>query len=133
MPHQSEPQIRPEHEVAQLCADLIRIPSVNAGDNEGPGEREAAEYVAHRLSEVGLDPVLVESAPRRTSLMVRLEGREPDRPGLVVHGHLDVVPAHAPDWQVDPFSGEQRDGCIWGRGAVRSTTSGNCGAEWKCR
>ena len=114
----SAPAIRPEDEVARLCADLIRIPSVNAGDNAGPGERAAAEYVAAALSEVGLTPTLVESAPGRTSLMVRVEGREPGRPGLVVHGHLDVVPARAEDWRVDPFSGGEGDGCIWGRGAV---------------
>src|SRR6185437_5915407 len=40
------------------------------------------------------------------------------RPGLAVHGHLDVVPANAADWSVDPFAAEERDGCIWGRGAV---------------
>jgi acetylornithine deacetylase/succinyl-diaminopimelate desuccinylase-like protein len=108
----------PEDEVARICSDLIRIPSVNAGDNEGLGERAAAEYVMGLLHEVGLDPVLVESAPGRASVMVRLEGADPARPGLVVHGHLDVVPADAADWQVDPFSAELLDGCIWGRGAV---------------
>ena len=110
--------IRPEDEVARLCAELIRIPSVNAGDNEGPGERAAAEWVLGQLTEVGLDPVLVESSPGRASVMVRIEGADPTRPGLVVHGHTDVVPAHAADWQVDPFAAEERDGCIWGRGAV---------------
>ena len=107
-----------EKEVARICADLIRIESVNHGDGSGPGERKAAEYVMEQLTEVGLDPVLVESDPGRASVMVRLEGADPSRPGLAVHGHLDVVPANAADWQVDPFSGEERDGCIWGRGAV---------------
>jgi acetylornithine deacetylase/succinyl-diaminopimelate desuccinylase-like protein len=114
----ADDQIAPEDEVARICTDLVRIPSVNAGDNEGPGERAAAEYVMGLLHEVGLDPVLVESSPGRASVMVRVEGADPARPGLVVHGHLDVVPAHAPDWQVDPFSAELKDGCIWGRGAV---------------
>ena len=112
------PDRMPEDEVVQICSDLIRIPSVNAGDNEGPGERAAAEYVMGRLHEVGLDPVLVESDPGRASVMVRLEGADPSRPGLVVHGHTDVVPANAADWQVDPFAAEERDGCLWGRGAV---------------
>ena len=112
------PPIAPEDEVARICSDLIRIPSVNAGDNSGPGERAAAEYVMALLHEVGLHPVLVESAPGRASVMVRVEGADPSRPGLVVHGHLDVVPANAPDWQVDPFSAELQDGSIWGRGAV---------------
>jgi len=110
--------LAPEEEVVRICADLIRIPSVNTGDNQGPGERAAAEYVMELLHEVGLDPVLLESAPGRASVMVRLEGADPSRPGLVVHGHTDVVPADAADWQVDPFSAEERDGCLWGRGAV---------------
>lgn len=71
-----------------------------------------------QLQEVGLDPVLVESAPGRSSVLLRLEGADPVRPGLVVHGHLDVVPAAAADWSVDPFGAEERDGCLWGRGAV---------------
>ncbi|MGB4809355.1 MAG: M20/M25/M40 family metallo-hydrolase, partial [Candidatus Phosphoribacter baldrii] len=110
--------IRPEDEVTRLCAELIRIPSVNAGDNQGPGERAAAEWVMEQLHEVGLDPVLVESSPGRASVMVRIEGADPTLPGLVVHGHTDVVPANAADWQVDPFGAEERDGCLWGRGAV---------------
>ncbi len=114
----AEPQVRPEDEVTQICRDLIRIPTVNTGDDQSDGERAAAEYVLAALHEVGLAPQLVESRPGRSSVMVRLEGADPSRPGLVVHGHLDVVPAHAADWQVDPFSAEIRDDCIWGRGAV---------------
>jgi acetylornithine deacetylase/succinyl-diaminopimelate desuccinylase-like protein len=110
--------IAPEDEVARICADLIRIESVNYGDESGPGERKAAEYVMEQLTQVGLDPALVESRPGRASVMVRVEGSDPSRPGLAVHGHLDVVPANAADWQVDPFGAEERDGCIWGRGAV---------------
>ena len=72
-----------------------------------------------QLTDVGLDPVLVESEPGRASVMVRVEGEDPARPGLAVHGHLDVVPAKAADWQVDPFVAEEIDGCIWGPG--RST------------
>lgn len=110
--------VAPEDEVARICADLIRFESVNYGDGSGPGERKAAEYVTEQLTEVGLDPVLVESEPGRATVMVRIEGSDTTRPGLAVHGHLDVVPAHGEDWQVDPFSAEERDGCIWGRGAV---------------
>jgi acetylornithine deacetylase/succinyl-diaminopimelate desuccinylase-like protein len=107
-----------EQEVVDLCSELIRIDSSNYGDGSGPGERAAAEYVAGKLSDVGLDVVTLESAPRRTSLVARIAGTDPDRPALLVHGHLDVVPAQAADWQVDPFSGEVKDGCVWGRGAV---------------
>ena len=71
-----------------------------------------------QLREVGLDPTVIESEPGRTSVVVRIEGEDRDRPALAIHGHLDVVPANADDWQVDPFAGVEKDGCIWGRGAV---------------
>ncbi|HEY5397567.1 MAG TPA: M20/M25/M40 family metallo-hydrolase, partial [Trebonia sp.] len=81
-------------------------------------ERRAAEYVAGLLSEVGLQPTVLESHPKRTSLVARVEGKDRSRPALLIHGHLDVVPANALDWRVDPFAGEITDGCVWGRGAV---------------
>jgi len=107
-----------EDEVVAICRDLIRIDTTNYGDGSGPGERDAAEHVAGLLAEVGLEPHVFESAPRRTSLIARVEGSDRSRPALLVHGHLDVVPARAEDWAVHPFSGEERDGCLWGRGAV---------------
>jgi acetylornithine deacetylase/succinyl-diaminopimelate desuccinylase-like protein len=113
----SEPS-NPVDDVVRICRDLIRIDSTNYGDGTGPGEREAADYVVGQLREVGLEPRVVESEPGRTSVVIRLEGADRDRPGLCIHGHLDVVPANAADWQVDPFSAELRDDCIWGRGAV---------------
>src|SRR6478736_2085326 len=112
------PTLTPEDEVARICADLIRIDSSNYGDGSGPGERKAAEYVMAELAEVGLEGTLLESEPGRSTVVVRLEGEDSSRPGLAVHGHLDVVPANAADWQVDPFAAEESDGCIWGRGAV---------------
>jgi acetylornithine deacetylase/succinyl-diaminopimelate desuccinylase-like protein len=108
----------PADEVVRICRDLIRIDSTNYGDGSGPGEREAADYVVAQLREVGLEPTVVESDPGRTSVVVRLQGEDRSRPALCLHGHLDVVPANAADWQVDPFSAELRDGCVWGRGAV---------------
>ncbi|HEY8882267.1 MAG TPA: M20/M25/M40 family metallo-hydrolase [Dermatophilaceae bacterium] len=110
--------LTPEAEAARICRDLIRIDSSNYGDGSGPGERACAEYVMGELTEVGLDPLYVESAPGRANILVRIEGADRSRPGLAVHGHLDVVPANAADWQVDPFAAEVRDDCIWGRGAV---------------
>lgn len=107
-----------EQEVARLCSELIGIDTSNAGDDSGPGERVAAEYVAEKLAEVGLEPVMVEPAPRRTSVVARLEGADPSRDALLIHCHLDVVPAVPADWTVHPFSGEVRDGFVWGRGAV---------------
>jgi acetylornithine deacetylase/succinyl-diaminopimelate desuccinylase-like protein len=107
-----------EDEVVDLCRDLIRIDTSNYGDHSGPGERKAAEYVAEKLAEVGLEPRIFESHPGRTSTVARIEGEDPSRPALLIHGHLDVVPANAADWTHDPFSGEIADGCVWGRGAV---------------
>ena len=107
-----------EEEVVGICRDLIRIDTTNPGDHSGPGEREAAEYVAGLLSEVGLDPKIVESHPKRTSLVARIEGEDSSKPALLIHGHLDVVPANASDWKQHPFGGEIEDGCVWGRGAV---------------
>ena len=106
-----------EEDCIQLLQELIRIPSVNFG--EGKGDEEAvARFVAAKLAEVGIESELIETAPKRFNVVARIAGADSSRPGLVVHGHLDVVPANAADWQVDPFSGELRDGYIGGRGAV---------------
>ncbi|WP_026128440.1 M20/M25/M40 family metallo-hydrolase [Nocardiopsis halophila] len=107
-----------EAEVVDLCRELIAIDTSNYGDMSGPGEREAAEYVAGKLDEVGIEPRVLESAPGRTSVVARIAGEDPGRAPLLVHGHLDVVPADAADWTHHPFSGEIADGCVWGRGAV---------------
>lgn len=105
-------------EVVAICRDLIRVDTTNPGDHSGPGERAAAEHVAALLSEVGLEPTVLESHQRRASVVTRMEGTDPTRPALLVHGHLDVVPADAADWRRDPFGGEVADDCVWGRGAV---------------
>ncbi|MGW2644420.1 M20/M25/M40 family metallo-hydrolase [Streptomyces sp. NPDC001393] len=107
-----------EDEVVDLCRELIRFDTSNYGDHSGPGERKAAEWVAEKLAEVGLEPKIFESHPGRASTVARIEGEDPSRPALLIHGHLDVVPANAADWTHDPFSGEIADGCVWGRGAV---------------
>lgn len=106
-----------EEETVLFCQEMIQIPSVNYGEGKGD-ERLIAEYVARKLSEVGIDAELIESAPNRVNVVAKIAGSDITRPGLVLHGHLDVVPADASDWSVDPFSGEIRDGFIWGRGAV---------------
>src|ERR1700712_3357046 len=103
---------------AHITRDLIRFDTSNYGDGKSNGETIAAEYVEAELTALGLKPQLFDSAPTRTSVIARVEGANPDAPALVVHGHLDVVPAIADDWSVDPFGGEIRDGMIWGRGAV---------------
>jgi acetylornithine deacetylase/succinyl-diaminopimelate desuccinylase-like protein len=109
-----------EDEVVGLASDLIRIDTTNTGDPDTlVGERVAAEYVAEKLSDVGFETTYVEAGQRkRDNVIVRLAGADPGRGALLVHGHLDVVPADAAEWSVHPFSGAVRDGYLWGRGAV---------------
>ncbi len=105
-------------EVVAVARDLIRFDTTNHGGGRAAGEREAAEYVGAYLEALGLTPEYYEPIPRRTNVMARIPGRDSSKPALVLHGHLDVVPAIAEDWSVDPFAGEIRDGMLWGRGAV---------------
>ncbi|MEY3770068.1 MAG: hypothetical protein RL390_932 [Actinomycetota bacterium] len=101
----------------RICQDLIRIPSVNYGEGKGD-EKAVADYVVASLAEVGIEAKIYESAPNRCNVIANIEGQDQTRPGLVLHGHIDVVPAAAEEWQVDPFSAIIKDGAIWGRGAV---------------
>src|SRR5690348_8531721 len=106
-------------EVVEICRDLLRIDTTNTGDNEtSKGERAAAEYVAQQLSDAGLEPHVHESAPGRASVVARFEGADPGRDALLIHGHLDVVPADASEWSMPPFGAEVKDGYLWGRGAI---------------
>jgi acetylornithine deacetylase/succinyl-diaminopimelate desuccinylase-like protein len=108
----------PAAEVVDICRDLLRMDTTNYGDGSGPGERKAAEHVAALLDEVGIEAELYEGVPGRTNVVAHWgSGSHPAGP-LLLHGHLDVVPAEADDWTVHPFSGEIRDGYLWGRGAV---------------
>src|SRR2546421_9320419 len=109
-----------EDEVVGLASDLIRIDTTNTGDPDTlVGERAAAEYVAAKLDEVGFEITYLESgAAGRGNVVARLPGADPGRGALLIHGHLDVVPADASEWSVHPFSGAVQDGYVWGRGAV---------------
>ncbi|TXL63115.1 M20/M25/M40 family metallo-hydrolase [Aeromicrobium terrae] len=108
----------PGAETLEICRDLIRIDTSNYGDDSGPGERKAAEFVAASLAEVGIDSEIVESEPGRASVVARWGNQDSPRDGLLLHGHLDVVPAMAEDWSVDPFAAEIVDDYLFGRGTV---------------
>ncbi len=101
---------RAEAEVVDLVSRLIRFDTSNTGDLATTrGEKECAEWVASQLQEVGYETTYVESgAPGRGNLFARLPGADPDRGALMLHGHLDVVPAEPADWSVHPFSGASR-------------------------
>ncbi|GAB3448491.1 M20/M25/M40 family metallo-hydrolase [Actinophytocola sediminis] len=107
-----------EPAVEDLCAQLIRFDTTNLGGGSSHGEREAAEFVAEHLSAAGVAPRLLERSPRRSNVVARVSGRDPSLAPLLVHAHLDVVPAEPAEWSVHPFAGEIRDGFVWGRGAV---------------
>ncbi|MFE0747921.1 M20/M25/M40 family metallo-hydrolase [Gordonia sp. NPDC058843] len=108
-------------EVVDLVSQLIRFDTSNTGEPETTkGEEECARWVAQQLEEVGYTTQYVESGrPGRGNVFARLAGPpDSDRGALLIHAHLDVVPAEPADWSVHPFSGAIKDGYIWGRGAV---------------
>ncbi|SIR38558.1 Peptidase family M20/M25/M40 [Rhizobium sp. RU35A] len=109
-----------ETEAVSFVSDLIRIRSVNTGDPAtiGDGEAIAAAYVRERLTQVGLASDYVEPVSGRGNVICRIKGSNPNAPALILHAHLDVVPADEAEWSVPPFSGEIRDGMLYGRGAV---------------
>jgi acetylornithine deacetylase/succinyl-diaminopimelate desuccinylase-like protein len=114
------PTDSPGDDVVDVVSTLIRFDTTNTGDlSTTKGEAECARWVASQLEEVGYQVEYLESgAPGRGNVFARLEGVDSSRGALLIHGHLDVVPAEAADWSVHPFSGAVEDGYVWGRGAV---------------
>src|SRR5690606_28579276 len=108
----------PLEETARIARDLIRFDTTNYGEGNSQGETEAAEYLGAHLERLGLAPQYFDAAPGRTSVVARVEGADPGKPALIVHGHTDVVPADPTNWSVDPFGGVIENGMLWGRGAV---------------
>lgn len=110
-----------EEETITIAQDLLRIDTSNFGGVDGANERPAADYILGKLIEAGYreeEIQLIESAPGRASVILRIPGTNRDRGALIVHGHTDVVPAKAEDWSVDPFGGVIKDGMLYGRGSV---------------
>lgn len=114
----SKPNEESLSETVLIARDLIRFDTSNRGGGDANPEAPIANYVATYLTEIGLTPSIYESAPGRANVIARVPGLDASLPALVVHGHLDVVPADAAAWSVDPFAGEIRDAMLWGRGAV---------------
>ncbi|MEO6794898.1 MAG: M20/M25/M40 family metallo-hydrolase [Mycobacterium sp.] len=110
----------PVDEVVEIVSTLIRFDTSNTGElDTTKGEAECARWVAAQLEEAGYETEYIESgAPGRGNVFTRLKGSDPARGALLIHGHLDVVPAEASEWSVHPFSGVVEDGYVWGRGAV---------------
>ena len=120
MTAQTEFPAHPRDDVVEVVSRLIRFDTTNTGEPETTrGEAECAQWVAEQLAEVGYSPQYVESgAPGRGNVIARLPGADSSRGALLIHGHLDVVPAEPAEWSVHPFSGAVKDGFVWGRGAV---------------
>ncbi|MBY0442005.1 MAG: M20/M25/M40 family metallo-hydrolase [Mycobacteriaceae bacterium] len=117
------PITSPEHlsdDVAEVVSRLIRFDTTNTGEpGTTKGEAECARWIAEQLDQVGYQSEYVESgAPGRGNVFARLAGADSSRGALLIHGHLDVVPAEADEWSVHPFSGAIENGYVWGRGAV---------------
>ncbi len=96
-----------------LCQALLRMDTTNPPGNE----RLCADHLARALADVGYRPELLEAEPGRTNLVVRHPGTG-QAPPLLLTAHLDVVEADPSKWQHPPFSGEEHEGCLWGRGAI---------------
>jgi acetylornithine deacetylase/succinyl-diaminopimelate desuccinylase-like protein len=108
-------------EALEITRQYLRIDTTNPPGNETP----AAEFLAGILAEAGYETTTLESAPGRGNLIARLPGRARDPAGaLCLLHHLDVVPADASEWSVDPFGAEIRDGYLWGRGAIDMKSMG---------
>jgi acetylornithine deacetylase/succinyl-diaminopimelate desuccinylase-like protein len=99
-------------EVTDLLQRLIRVDTTNPPGNE----TAAAELLRDYLEANGLTCELIARVPERANLVARLPGGE--GPSLLLLGHTDVVLADPAEWSVPPFSGELRDGQVWGRGAL---------------
>lgn len=116
----AEAPVNPSDDVVEVVSRLIRFDTTNTGEPETTrGEAECARWIGEQLAEVGYQPEYVESgAPGRGNVFVRLPGADSSRGALLIHGHLDVVPAEPAEWSVHPFSGAVEEGFVWGRGAV---------------
>ncbi|MGE3768846.1 MAG: M20/M25/M40 family metallo-hydrolase [Kofleriaceae bacterium] len=100
-------------EARRICQALLRMDTTNPPGNE----RLCTDFLTKELVEVGLAPETFEAETNRTNLVVRVPGTGKKAP-LLLTAHLDVVPAEASKWRRPPFSGEEFEGCLWGRGAI---------------
>jgi len=112
-----------KNEAIEILSELIKINTTNPPGNELP----AAKYISEKLKEANLETEIIKSEENRGNVICRIKG-EKKEPSILLLSHLDVVPANASEWSVDPFSGIIKDGFIWGRGAIdcKSLTAIEC-------
>ena len=107
-----------EREATELLRTLIRNGCVNTGEATSGHEDRSVDALDAYFAGAGLSCERYTSAPGRTSLITRIEGRDPRAPTLLLMGHTDVVPVNPSGWRRDPFAAELVDGIVWGRGAI---------------
>jgi acetylornithine deacetylase/succinyl-diaminopimelate desuccinylase-like protein len=107
-----------EREATELLRTLIRNGCVNTGEAASGHEARSVDALEDYFAGSGLSCERYTSEPGRTSLVTRIEGRDPKAPTLLLMGHTDVVPVNPSGWQRDPFAAELVDGIVWGRGAI---------------
>jgi acetylornithine deacetylase/succinyl-diaminopimelate desuccinylase-like protein len=110
--------IEVENDAAVLLSRYLQFDTTNPPGHEAP----AIAFLADTLRRRDFEPTVIESAPGRANLIVRLPARpdEAQAPPCLLYAHADVVPAEAADWSVPPFEGRIQDGYVWGRGALDS-------------
>lgn len=106
------------NETVELLQAMIRNKCVNDGTPESGGEFRNVDLLKGFLEGPAVEFETFEPTPGRESLVVRIEGTDPDAPSVCWMGHTDVVPVTPEGWSQDPFGGEVIDGEVWGRGAV---------------
>jgi acetylornithine deacetylase/succinyl-diaminopimelate desuccinylase-like protein len=111
-------EIAVEREATELLRTLIRNGCVNTGEAASGHEERSVEALDAYFAGSGLSCERYTSEPGRTSLITRIEGRDPGAPTLLLMGHTDVVPVNPSGWRRDPFAAELVDGIVWGRGAI---------------
>src|SRR3954452_4157125 len=102
-----------EQRTTDLLQKLIQFNTVNPPGNE----QAAQEFLKETLEAAGFECELLAAVEGRPNLVARLTAQS-EGPRLALLGHVDTVLADADDWSVAPWSGEVRDGCVWGRGAI---------------
>lgn len=107
-----------ETQATELLRTLIRNACVNTGEATSGHEARSVDALEDFFAGSGLSCERYTSEPGRTSLITRIEGRDPGAPTLLLMGHTDVVPVNPSGWRRDPFGAELVDGIVWGRGAI---------------
>ncbi len=111
-------------EGTEFLSRYIKINTTNPPGNE----MEAAKLLKDKFLSEGIAATIWEPAPGRGVVAARLRGvGKKKKDTLILLSHMDVVPAVASEWKVPPFSGEVKDGYLWGRGAIDDKGPGTIG------